>query len=729
MGALQIIRRTGLPVLLLSLTFCLTAQQNITDARAESLGTEVTVRGIVLNGDELGSIRFVQDATAGIAAYPGTGSVGGFSSVQRGDSILLTGKLSEYNGLLEINPVTNFQILSSGLPLPEPLHLPQGDLSENVEGQLVLLPCAQFLETGSFSSGQYSLALPSGNEATLYLSSSSALTGTDIPTEATDVRGIVSEYNGQYQLLPRDADDLQAAAACLFLVEQPALSDIQPHALTFRWTTSAPAQGGIYYGTQPDLLDNYVPEAGMSTEHELSISGLQDAGFYYVRVVAESNGVEVSSPVGLYSTASLSSGSIEVYFNQSTDPSYSNGVYPAGNSYEEVEDAIIERINAAQTSISVFMYNTSRDNFVEALTDAWERGVAVRFIADDETNNSALQPPPPFPVLYGSSADGIMHNKILVIDPDDVNGAYVITGSMNMTFSNVINAYNNTLIIQDQSLARTYLREFEEMWGGSGINPNPAQARFGDEKQDNTPHQFVIGGVPVEAYFSPSDGTSSHILRALQSADEQLDFALLLFTKDDLADAIVALHQSGRNIRGLIENADEWGSEFGYLQASGISVHAHWQDGQLHHKYAIVDEGYADADPLVVTGSHNWTNSADEINDENTLIIHDADVANLFRQEFEARWTQVTAAYEPPQPRAEWKVSPNPAVDFAEVFYKRLSDEDIAWSLSDLYGHALLKGVLPAASAGHFRIDLSVLSQGTYVLAFSDGSSRILVVF
>ncbi len=723
--------RSSLPLLLFLLFIgpgSILGQLSIADARAEALGTTVTVRGIVLNGAEMGSIRFLQDATAGIAAYPGSGSVSGFGSVSRGDSVQITGVLTDYNGLLELSPILDYEVLAQNVPLPEPLSLPDGQLSEEVEGQLLELPCGQFFEQGSFSSGQYGFHLPQGEEVTVYLAGNSALIGEHIPDEAINLIGIASEYNGQYQLLPRDANDLQSGASCLLFMGELVPEDIQPFSLQLSWTTSIEAQGGVYYGTDPDNLNNFVAETQATTEHSLTLTDLEPATFYYLRVQAASNGVEINSAVQLFATASLSSGNMDVYFNQWTDPSFSSGVYPAGTGYEAVEAAIIERIDAAQESISVCMYNVSRDNFIDALVDAHQRGVVVRYIADSETTNSALQPPPPFPVLYGSPADGIMHNKTLVIDPNEPDAAYVITGSMNMTFSNVINAFNNTLIIQDQTLARAYLAEFNEMWGGAGENPNLSGARFGIEKTENTPRQFNIGGVPVELYFSPSDGTNSAILRALQTADAGIDFALLLFTKGDLADALVALHDNGRQLRGLMENVDEWGTEFYYLKDEGVPVYEHWQDGQLHHKYAIVDEGVANGDPLVITGSHNWTNAADNVNDENTLILHDADIANLFRQEFEARWGEVVAVFNPPQLLADWQLYPNPADDFVHLAYARKSGKPLSWAIFDLYGRVLLQGEVALAMQGVLQIDIRQLPAGSYLFSLSDGSSKMLVV-
>jgi hypothetical protein len=58
----------------------------------------------------------------------------------------------------------------------------------------------------------------------------------------------------------------------------------------------------------------------------------------------------------------------------------------------------------------------------------------------------------------------------------------------------------------------------------------------------------------------------------------------------------------------------------------------------LHHKYMIVDQNAPGSDPMLFTGSHNWSAAADNENDENTLIIHDATVANIYYQQFVKRF-------------------------------------------------------------------------------------------
>ena len=91
----------------------------------------------------------------------------------------------------------------------------------------------------------------------------------------------------------------------------------------------------------------------------------------------------------------------------------------------------------------------------------------------------------------------------MVIDADVTDSAWVITGATNWTNGQLFDDYNNLLLIQDQSIARTYELEFNEMWGSDSLQPNANNALFGVNKTDNTPHQFLVNGDAMEVYFSP----------------------------------------------------------------------------------------------------------------------------------------------------------------------------------------------------------------------------------
>ena len=116
------------------------AQQiTIAAARQAATGTSVTVGGRVQNGGELGPIRYIYDGTAAIGVYFSSTQAG---SVLRGDSVTLTGVIAPYNNLMEISPVSVFNVVSNNNSLDTLVFASNAWSSayaETYEGRLVRL--------------------------------------------------------------------------------------------------------------------------------------------------------------------------------------------------------------------------------------------------------------------------------------------------------------------------------------------------------------------------------------------------------------------------------------------------------------------------------------------------------------------------------------------------------------------------------------------------------------
>ena len=242
---------------------------------------------------------------------------------------------------------------------------------------------------------------------------------------------------------------------------------------------------------------------------------------------------------------------------------------------------------------------------------------------------------------------GIMHNKFIVIDADIADSAWVLSGSTNWTTNQLFDDPNHIIMVQDQSVARAYEIEFNEMWGSDGDQYDLDNAKFGSDKTNNL-HHFIVNGNDFEVYFSPSDNTTYNISNALKTANNEIDFALLVFTNNQLGSTILEQYESGVEVYGIIEQVNTEGSEYEFLLEEGVNVISHQGFGDsFHHKYCIVDHANTDSDPLVITGSHNWSGAAETNNDENTMIIHDANIANQFYQEFYQRLNEIETQAEP----------------------------------------------------------------------------------
>lgn len=690
-----------------------TRGQSVADARAAVLGSNVTLSGTITSGPSLGTIRYLQDATAGIAAYPGSGSAPGFAPLP-GDSISISGTLIEYNGLLEVNPVAAFTLHSTGNPLPEPLALTTAGLGESVEGRLVRLLGMTFLSGGNFSPGTWTVQDAAG-QATVYIASGHPLVGSPVPTGPVDITGIASQYDDSppytsgHQLLPRGPEDITPSASIVLLppVQQ---TDITPSGFTLQWQSNLPGSSQIFYGTTP-ALGAVAGTATATTAHAVTINGLPPATFHYAQAFSVANGDTAFSPVGLYATGANSSGTITAYFTKGADQSVSSGMDAIGL-FGASDDTVKAYIDRVQSTLDIAMYNTNNSTVVQAVNDALGRGVQVRWITEGSCANWALNElDPAIPVLHRTNSEGSgMHNKFFVADAEAPLQATVMSGSCNWTDESFFDDHNNIVFIQDQALARAYRLEFEEMWGGSGPQPVPGNARFGADKTDNTPHLFNVGGALVETRFSPSDGVGQRIVQALDQAQASVRLAMYTFTDNTAGNALLAAHQRpGMLVSGDVEDIYATGSEFPYLTGQGVDLVSHLEEpGLLHHKYAVIDEG--GSDPVTLTGSHNWTASAETVNDENTLLVHHAGFANLFLQEWTARHNAVTSIH-PVGNRTIWAAWPCPAMDLLHV---ALPPAASPCNLNLV--NALGRTVRTAVANGPVTLQLHALPAGPYLL-------------
>jgi hypothetical protein len=92
------------------------------------------------------------------------------------------------------------------------------------------------------------------------------------------------------------------------------------------------------------------------------------------------------------------------------------------------------------------------------------------------------------------------------------------------------------------------------------------------------------------------------------------------------------------DIKGLINNINDSGSQYNNLKTFADVFQS--AAPTLHHKYGVFDASYPESNPTTLTGSHNWSNAAENDNDENTLIIEDIFIANKFMQEFKKRYNE-----------------------------------------------------------------------------------------
>ena len=190
----------------------LRAQANIADARTYGLGQTVSVTGVVTNGNELGSIRYMQDVTAGIAGYGGP-----VTGANRGDSVTITGPLIEFSGLLEISTVATMVNHGQAIVQPSPLQIPIPTVDEALESQLVEIQNVTFTAGGNFAGGNSTVQVSDGvNTLDVRINGTTNIAGTFIPSGPVTITGLVGQFNTNYQIVLRDLNDIVPYVAPLY---------------------------------------------------------------------------------------------------------------------------------------------------------------------------------------------------------------------------------------------------------------------------------------------------------------------------------------------------------------------------------------------------------------------------------------------------------------------------------------------------------------------------------
>lgn len=314
----------------------------------------------------------------------------------------------------------------------------------------------------------------------------------------------------------------------------------------------------------------------------------------------------------------------EVYF---TDPV---NISNPDEWQSSIAGRLIEKINAAQSSIHIASFEFDLTPVADALIAAKQRGVDVRWVTDDEHGIEADEEPGhgQFAMLEQAGIEvrsdtrsALMHNKFWIFD-----GQIVWTGSTNITERGIFDQDNNVVVIQSPELAAIYEREFQEMWDG----------RFGPTSPSTLDQQIVtVDGSRIVVVFTSEDpALENAIVPLVQSATQSIRFLTFSFTDYPLADAMSQRFKSGVDVAGVFETfgSETEAAELRTLMCRRVPVKQDGNSGFLHHKVIVIDER------IVITGSMNYSTNAEVNNDENVIIIDNSEIARLYLQEFERVW-------------------------------------------------------------------------------------------
>ncbi len=258
-----------------------------------------------------------------------------------------------------------------------------------------------------------------------------------------------------------------------------------------------------------------------------------------------------------------------------------------------------------------------------------------------------------------------MHHKFVIVD----NRIVIIT-SANFTMSDIFGDFtnssslgnaNNLLQIDSPELAFLFTEEFNIMWGDGPAGK--LDSKFGVKKPLRSPKNITLGQTKITVQFSPtsptqtwSNSSNGLIGKTLDSANKSIDMALFVFSEQRLANILEKRHQQSVSIRALIDPQFIYRPYSEALDMMGVAlsnkckyeVDNHpWKNpittvgvptlakgDLLHHKFAVIDS------EKVITGSHNWSDAANNGNDETLIVVESSTVTAHYVREFARLYTK-----------------------------------------------------------------------------------------
>jgi phosphatidylserine/phosphatidylglycerophosphate/cardiolipin synthase-like enzyme len=287
--------------------------------------------------------------------------------------------------------------------------------------------------------------------------------------------------------------------------------------------------------------------------------------------------------------------------------------------YDEPDAQVLCLLSSAKKEVVVAHYNIRREIVINKLIELKQRGVDVRVAVDQKNADNEwnvgddmleaagiplVRTKPP-----GNGA--LMHLKVTVID-----GELAMTGSFNWNETAALANDENMVVFKDPAVVSRYRNQVLEILGETPRAQEPPQA---------TPS--------VRVHFTPEQKTDTVIAAELDRASTSIDVAMFTYTNATIARALERAAQRGVAVRLVVEQKqaglsrnDETAAAAGAEVVRGANrIGAH---SAMHQKYAIIDGA------RVITGATNWTNAGTRTNEEDLLVIDDAEVAGKYRRNF-----------------------------------------------------------------------------------------------
>lgn len=299
---------------------------------------------------------------------------------------------------------------------------------------------------------------------------------------------------------------------------------------------------------------------------------------------------------------------------------------------KNTDKSFLKLVKGAKSSVDGAFYDIGAPEAFDAFIKAAKRGVRVRLVTDTDNMVEKEDPTKPRAGILAMKAagiqivddqrSGIMHHKFMVVD-----GKALWTGSTNLTTTSLYAHNNNALTIRTPQMAQAYGAEFERLF---------VKREFGKaDRPVVTPPtaRMSVGAGTMQAFFSPAGGGREAVVAEVTAAKKSIRFMTFSLTDPQTGEMMRRKAASGVKVEGIFDRwlaAGQYSLYKPFAADKKIDVIKDGNEALMHHKIIIIDG------KTVITGSYNYSENAENHNNEAFLIFRNAStIASAYNKEFD----------------------------------------------------------------------------------------------
>jgi len=141
----------------------------------------------------------------------------------------------------------------------------------------------------------------------------------------------------------------------------------------------------------------------------------------------------------------------------------------------------------------------------------------------------------------------------------------------------------------------------------------------------------IVNESDIQAYFSPKGQCEQTLITAIDEAQKTIHIYIFSFTLESVTKALRRAKDRGVTIHIITDNmlVNGKSSQIPKIHTWVDELYIDNRAGVGHHKFIVIDC------EIVITGSFNYSTSAQKTNRESIVRIHNKEVANHYYQEWE----------------------------------------------------------------------------------------------